>query len=91
MATSTNARCDTAMHDLPMNSTSPVLAEALLQTNDTRGRWCRTAASILTGQPIDTIEILFEISETIRRLMFSYLLSPGFTKRSLSARFGRLP
>ena len=91
MATLANPRCDTATHDLPMNSTSPVLAEALLQTNGASGKWCRTVASILTGQPIDTIEILFEISETIRRLIFSYLLSPRFTKRSLSARFGRLP
>jgi hypothetical protein len=91
MATLANPCFDTGIHDLPRNSTPPVLAEALIQTNDARGRWCRTAASILTGQPIDTIEILFEISETIHRLIFSYLLSPGFTKRSLSARFGRLP
>ncbi len=85
MATLANPRFDTAIHDLPMNSTSLVLAEALLQTNGARGRWCRTAVSILTGQPIDTIEILFEISETTRRLMFSHLVTPGFTKRSLSA------
>jgi hypothetical protein len=91
MATLANPRFDTAIHDFPMNSTSPVLAEALIQTNDARGKWCRTAASILTGQPIDTIEILFEISETIHRLISSYLLCPGFTKCSLSARFGRLP
>jgi hypothetical protein len=91
MATLANPRLDTAIHDLPMNSTSPVLAESLIQTNDARGRWCRTAVSILTGQPIDTIEILYEISETIRRLMFSYLVSLGYTKRSLSARLGRLP
>jgi hypothetical protein len=37
MATLANPRCDTAIHDLPMNSTLPVLAEASIQTNDARG------------------------------------------------------
>jgi hypothetical protein len=39
---------------------------------------------MLTGQPIDTIDNLFEIFETIRRLIFSYLLSQRFAERSLS-------
>jgi hypothetical protein len=87
-----NPHFDTAIYDLPVNSTSPVLAEALLSTNAPRGRWCTAAASTLTGQSIDTIDILFEISGTIRRLIFSYLflLSPRFTKRSLRI-FGIIP
>jgi hypothetical protein len=84
MATLANPHFDTAISDLPLNSMSPTLVGALPQTHDSRSGWCRTAASMLTGQPIDTIDNLFEIFETIRRLIFSYLLSQRFAKRSVS-------
>jgi hypothetical protein len=75
MATLAIPRFDTATSDLPMNPTSPVLAKALLQTNDARGRWRRTRCFYFTGQPIDIIEIYLRFFETIRRLIFSYLFS----------------
>jgi hypothetical protein len=78
MATLANPRFGT------MDSTPPVLAEASLETHDPRGGWCRTAVYMLTGQPIGNTDNLCEIFETIRRLIFSYLLGQRSTKRSLS-------
>jgi hypothetical protein len=69
MATLANRRLDT------MNSTSPVLAEALLQTNDARGRWCRVATSILRVNRSTLSKVYLRFFETIRRLIFSYLFS----------------
>jgi hypothetical protein len=75
MATLAIPRFDTATSDLPMNPTSPVLAKALLQTNDARGRWCRTAASILRVNRSTLSKFYLRFFETIRHLIFSYLFS----------------
>jgi hypothetical protein len=75
MATLAIPRFDTATSDLPMNPTSPVLAKALPQTNDARGRWCRTAASILRVNRSTLSKFYLRFFETIRRLIFSYLFS----------------